>query len=106
MIANKMDFFFKTRWRENGNVHRLRSAVENPLGHAQADGGGDFESRAAEARIEPKALGTDRSERGMLIGGDAVVAAVRGVESAALHERDALTEAVNGSVHEPRASVV
>ena len=47
-----------------------------------------------------------RADGRVLVWRDAVVAAVRRLESAALHERDALAEAVNGSVHEPRASVV
>ena len=82
MFADKMDALRKARRREDGNVHRLRRAVENPFGHAETRRGRDLESRAAESTVEPEAFGADRTEGGMLIGGDAVVAAVRGVESA------------------------
>ncbi len=105
MLADEADSLREARRREGGDVHRFGRAVEDPFGEAETDGGRDLESRAAEPAVEPEALGTDRPDGGMLVGGDAVVTAVRGVESAALHERDALAETVHGALHEARAGV-
>ena len=106
MLAGDESPFREAHRGIDRKINGSGGSIEDHFGHAQTDRGGRLESRAAESAIEPEALGADGTERGMLVGGDAVVAAMRGVKPAIFHERDALAEAVDGLFHEALAGVV
>src|SRR5512143_457428 len=86
--------------RVDGQVDRGGPAIQDQLCHAQADCRRGLEAGAAETAIEVEAVWSGRTEHRMLVGRDAVIAAVGRVQRAVLHDRDAPADAVDAALHE------
>src|SRR5574341_768502 len=106
MLRDEVLAFGEAMRGKDSYIHSSWFTIQNPFGHAETSGGTDLETGAAETGIHPEAIRADGANRGMLVWCDAIVAAVRRVERALFHGRDALADAVNGSFHESRAGMV
>jgi hypothetical protein len=98
MFAHEVLTFGKPHSCEGGYVNRLGTAVKDQFGHTKANSGSDLETRTAKTAGQVESLRSRLAKDGTLVRGYAVNAAMRAMQGTTLHQRDTLTDALNGTV--------